>query len=117
MTQPSEERFLEFLKRAETETIPGNSETYEDPAGLTHPPNTEAVTFSDTAQNSSKEVREGVPGRLLESKDQVLARERALVGAVLDTRDFETSSINLKPVEKVSSPTLLEQTLRTVGYL
>jgi hypothetical protein len=39
---------------------------------------------------------------------------------MLTTRDFETSSLQLKPVEKVSFPraqTLREQTLARIGWL
>jgi hypothetical protein len=118
MTQSSEQRFLDFLKVADSpDLVQGTTDHYEDQPEIEPKHNIEPVNFTDTAQASSKDVREGVPGRLLQSKDQVLARERALVGAILNTRDFETSSINLKPVEKVSSPTLMERVLSTAGRL
>lgn len=117
MTQSAEERFLDFLKVAESpDLVPGTPDHYEEQPEIEPKHNTDAVTFTDTAQESSKDVREGVPGRLLNSKDQVLARERALVGNILSTRDFETSSINLKPVEKVSQPTLMEQVAKVTSW-
>ena len=107
MSQTNEEIFLDYItKKAE--------DVYPDPPG-TEAPNTEAVVFSDVAQESNKDVKEGVPDRLLENKGKSDAAERALVGNILP--QGETSSIQLKPVEKVSSPTLMEQTLKTVGFL
>lgn len=89
----------------------------EDPPGIPEK-NTEAVRFSDTAQESSKDGREGVMDRVLQHKSKSDVAERALVGAVLNTKDLETSSIQLKPVEKISHPrpsTLMEQVVRTTG--
>lgn len=110
MSQTSEERFLDFInKQAE--------DVYPDPTGAPEQ-RTEAVEFSDKAQEISKDVKEGVPDRLLEHKSKSDSAERALVGNVLP--QGETSSIQLKSVEKVSAPrsqTLMEQTLKTVGFL
>lgn len=109
MPQTFESQFLDFIKSGE--------DVYQDPPGATEP-NSDAISFSDVAQDSNKEVKEDVPNRLLSQKSRSDAAERALVGAVLNTKDLETSSIQLKPVEKVSfqrSPTLLEDTVRKLG--
>jgi hypothetical protein len=69
----------------------------------------EPVEFSDTAQSSSKDVREGVLDRVLIHTQ----KERALIGNILDGKSVETQAIQLRPVEKVSHPrsqTLMEQT-------
>lgn len=116
MTQTHEERLIAFLKEADA---PAEAEVYPDPTGIPEE-RTEAVNFSDAAQESSKDVREGVADRLLAHKSNSDTAERALVGAVLSAKDLETSSIQLKPVEKVSfqrSQTLLEQTYGKLGRL
>jgi hypothetical protein len=114
MSQTTEERFLDYIKQADS---PADATVYPDPAGIP-PENTEAVRFSDVAQESSKDVREGVADRLLPMKSQSDAAERALVGYILPRG--ETSSIQLKSVEKVSFPrsqTLMEQTVGKLGFL
>jgi hypothetical protein len=76
------------------------------------------VAFSDAAQEVSKDVREGVVSRVLSSPATSNAAERELIKNVLKTRDFETSNIQIKPVEKVSYPrsqTLLEQVQSVMG--
>lgn len=118
------DQLTEFLKTAEDmetnkddSTAVGGTNLYKDPPGIPEA-NTEPVRFSNTAQESSKDVREGVPGRLLSSPTTSNAAQRALIGAVLKEKDFETSNIQIKPVEKVSHPrsqTLLEQTLGKLG--
>ncbi len=113
MTQSSEAQLLDFLKKADS---PAEADVYPDPAG-TEAPNTEAVTFSDEAQETSQDVREGVVDRLFDHKSKSDVAERALVGAVLSEKDLETSSLQLQPVEKVSHPTLSERVLGTFGRL
>src|SRR5688572_10537978 len=98
MANQSEKQFLDFIKQSSSEA---DMTVREDPPGIPEE-NTEAIRFSDVAQESNKDGREGMPNRVLSQKAKSDAAERALVGAVLSTRDFETSSIQLKPVEKVS---------------
>jgi hypothetical protein len=108
------DQLTEFLKVADS---PAEMTVREDPPGIPEE-NTEAVRFSDVAQESSKDSKEGVMGRVLDHKSKSDVAERALVGAVLDTKDLETSSLQLKPVEKVSHPrarTLLEETVAKLG--
>lgn len=110
MAQTTENSLLDYLnKTAEDpyEELPGTPEQ-----------GTGEISFSDVAQESNKDVKEGVTDRLFAQKSRSDAAERALVGAVLNTKDLETSSIQLKPVEKVSFPrsqTLLEQTVGKLG--
>lgn len=125
MANQSEQAFLDYLSKKAEETGSdidmsnrvGTTNVYPEPADAPERL-TEPVHFSDAAQESSKDVRSGVPERVLSGKPSVDAAERALIGAVLTTRDFETSNISLKPVEKVSyarSSTLLEQTRSLLG--
>lgn len=112
MAKTSEEQFLDYVKQADSEA---DVDVYKDPPDTTSE-RTEAVEFSSTAQESSKEVREGVTDRLLPNKGRSDAAERALVGNILP--QGETSSIQLKPVEKISFPraqTLMEQTIGKLG--
>lgn len=111
----SEKQFLDYVKSAEAtptnedDSAKGKIEVYSDVSSSIEQP--DVVEFSDTAQESSKDVREGVASRLLD-----LQRERGVIGNILP--QGETSSIQLKPVEKVSSrhaPTLMEQTLGLLG--
>ncbi len=109
----TEERFLEYLaKKADSESV----DLYPGPESEI-PKVVEPITFSDAAQAENKLVREGVPDRLLPNKAKSDAAERAIVSAIFNTRDFETSSIQLKPVEKVSHLTLAEQVVRKFGRL
>ena len=127
MVHPSEQALIDFLSKGaestQTETdddkrtAVGTTNVYPEPSDvpIRH---ADPVNFSDAVQDSSKDVRSGVSERVLSSKPSVDAAERALLGAVLTTRDFETSNISLKPVEKVShvrSQTLLEQTRSLLG--
>jgi hypothetical protein len=55
---------------------------------------------------------------LLAGKPRADATQRSIIGAVLKTRDYETSSVQLKPVTKVSStrlPTPLERVTELLG--
>ena len=111
MAQTSEEQFLSYIAKGAESEAP---QVYEDPPD-TPEQNTEAVVFSDVAQESSKDVKEGVLDRLLDHKDKSDSAARALVGNILP--QGETRSLQLKSVEKVSHPTLIEQTLRVAGRL
>jgi len=114
MAQTHEDPLTEFLKAADSTA---EMTVRADPPGIPEE-NTEPVHFSDVAQESSKDGREGVMDRVLDYKSKSDVAERALVGAVLNTKDLETSSLQLQPVEKVSHPrakTLLEATVATFG--
>lgn len=106
----SETDFLDFLKSADSKS---DMTVREDSPGI-EPESTEAVRFTDVAQDGAKDTKEGVTSRVLAEKAKSDARERALIGSVLSTRDFETSNIQIKPVEKVSSqlPTTLRDQVR-----
>jgi hypothetical protein len=114
MAKTSEDQLIDFIKAADSKA---EMTVREDPPGLPEE-NTEAIRFSDVAQDGNKDTKEGVPERVLTSKPKTDAADRALIGAVLTTRDFETSSIHLKPVEKVSHPrqqTLLSRVVSLTG--
>lgn len=116
MAQTHEEKFLEFLKHADA---PAEMTVREDPPGIPDP-NTEAVNFSDAAQESNQDGRQGMADRVLSHKNKSDVAARALIGAVIDTKDYETSSVQLKPGEKVSfvrSPTLMQAAVSKFGRL
>lgn len=115
MAKTSEQSFLDYIKTAEE----GEVTVREDPPGIP-PQNTEAIRFSDAAQESNKDGKEEQAARLFDSKASADTANRALIGAVLDTRDFETSAVGLKPVEKISHPrqqTLMEKTRAVCGRI
>lgn len=114
--QNSETDFLDFLKHADAPTdVAVRTDENEDTDTRT-----EAAQFSDVARESNQEGREDQPGRLLEHKRKSDVAERALVGAVLNMNDFETSNIQISPNEKVSHPrsvSLMETVVRKCGRL
>lgn len=110
----SETAFLDFFKKADSDaamTVRESTEREDDRP---------AVEFSDVAQEGNKDTREGVTNRTIGSKSKSDVAEKALVGNILSTRDFETSNIQVKPVEKVSFPrslSLMETVLNRCGRL
>jgi hypothetical protein len=112
----SETQFLDFIKGAEApktdEDAPAETEVevYPDQTSDIEAAE-EAVAFSDTAQESSKDVREGVARRLFPG----VQKERGVVGNILPRG--ETNSIQLGGSEKVSFPRSQTLTEKTRGLL
>lgn len=110
--ETSEESFINFLEKAGSEEM----EIRPEPECGDDLP---ALSFSEVAQAGNKETR-GVLDNVLGSKSKSDAAEKALISNVLNTRDFETSNNQIKPVEKVSFPrsqSLMETVIRKCGRL
>jgi hypothetical protein len=123
MTLPSEREFLDFLKQAapllesneDESTAVGGNRAYADPPN--HPAqNTEAVTFSGKAQQTSQDVRQGTTDRLLSSKANAKSVDRALIGKLYSNHG-EAHSLQLAPekVSHVRQETLMESVGRLCG--
>lgn len=112
MSTTKSSELLDFLKQsAESEMVVREESESNEPV-------TDAVNFSDVAQDGSIDTKAGVTNRIFAQKGKSDAAERALMGAVLNTRDFETSNIQIKPVEKVSfqrSESLRDRVIKKFG--
>jgi hypothetical protein len=123
MTQTHEERFLAFIKGAEnletnidsTAGTTPSPEVYADPEDAPTQ-RTEAVEFSDVAQEGSRDVRQGVMSRVLDNVSRTQEVGRALVSAMVG-ENYETTALSLRPAEKISHPTLSEMVVGRCGRL
>jgi hypothetical protein len=111
MSKNSETEFLDFLKQADEAVV------RQDPPGSEGEEH-EPVAFSEVAQDSDKDGKMEQASRLLPQASKSNATQRAILGAVLDTK-AETQAPQVA-TEKVSHPrssSLMETVLRKCGRL